>query len=73
VLVRAVEDGSPAERAGIARGDLIIAASGHDVDGIDSLHRALDEASGDGDLALTLLRGTEEREIAVELAGKEAS
>jgi serine protease Do len=73
VLVRAVEEGSPAERAGIARGDLIVAASGHDVDGIDSLHRALDEATGNGGLALTLLRGTEEREIAVELGGEEAS
>jgi len=72
VLVRAVEDGSPAARSGIERGDLIVAASGHDVDGIDALHRALDEASGNGGLELTLLRGAEEREIAVELAGKEA-
>ena len=71
VLVRAVEDGSPAARSGIARGDLIVAVAGRQVDGIDSLHRALDEASGNGGLELTLVRGTEEREIDVDLGGKE--
>jgi serine protease Do len=71
VLVRAVEDGSPAARSGIARGDLIVAVAGRQVDGIDSLHRALDEASGNGALELTLVRGTEEREIDVDLGGKE--
>jgi serine protease Do len=71
VLVRAVEDGSPAERSGIARGDLIVAVAGRQVDGIDSLHRALDEASGNGGLELTLVRGTEEREVDVDLGGKE--
>jgi serine protease Do len=71
VLVRAVEDGSPAARSGIARGDLIVAVAGRQVDGIDSLHRALDEASGNGGLELTLVRGTEEREVDVDLGGKE--
>ena len=71
VLVRAVEEGSPAARSGIARGDLIVAVAGRQVDGIDSLHRALDEASGNGGLELTLVRGTEEREIDVDLGGKE--
>jgi serine protease Do len=71
VLVRAVEDGSPAARSGIERGDLIVAVAGRQVDGIDSLHRALDEASGNGGLELTLVRGTEEREIDVDLGGKE--
>jgi serine protease Do len=67
VLVRAVEDGSPAERSGIERGDLIVAASGHAVDGVDALHRAMDEGSGNGALELTLVRGTEERKIEVDL------
>jgi serine protease Do len=71
VLVRAVEDGSPAARSGIARGDLIVAVSGREVDGIDSLHRALEEASGNGGIELTLVRGTDEREIDVDLGGKE--
>jgi serine protease Do len=72
LLVRAVEEGSPAARSGIARGDLIVAASGRDVDGVDALHAALDEASGNGGLDLTLVRGTEEREITVDLEGSGA-
>jgi serine protease Do len=67
VLVRAVEEGSPAARSGIERGDLIVAASGRAVDGFDALHRAMDEGAGNGALALTLVRGTEEREIEVDL------
>jgi serine protease Do len=66
VLVRAVEDGSPAAESGIERGDLIVAASGRDVDGVDALHRAVDEAAGNGGLELTLVRGTDEREVKVE-------
>ena len=67
LLVRAVEDGSAAERAGVAEGDLIVAADGHEVDGIDALHRALDDSSGDGAIELTVVRGTDERKLAVEL------
>jgi serine protease Do len=66
VLVRAVSDGSPADRAGVARGDLIVAAGGRDVDGIDALHGALDEAA-EGKLALTVVRGVEEQELEVDL------
>ena len=65
VLVRAVEDGSPAAESGIERGDLIVAAAGRDVDGVDALHRAVDEAVGNGGLELTLVRGTHEREVKV--------
>jgi serine protease Do len=70
LLVRAVEEGSAAERSGIERGDLIVAAAGEPVEDVDALHRALDEAAANGkpkDLALTLVRGTEERELNVEL------
>lgn len=67
VLVRAVEEDSPAARSGIERGDLIVGASGRAVDGVDALHRAMDEGPGNGALELTLVRGTEEREIEVEL------
>src|SRR4051794_13370625 len=42
VLVRSVAESSPAERAGIERGDLIVRAGGADVDGVDALYRALD-------------------------------
>jgi S1-C subfamily serine protease len=69
LLVRGVEDQSPAARAGLVRGDLIVAAAGEQVDGIDALHRALDVATGNGGLTLTVVRGTEERQVEVELAG----
>jgi serine protease Do len=69
VLVRDVEDGGAAARAGVARGDLIVAVGGREVEGIDALHRALDEASGNGGLTLTVVRGTEERELEVSFGG----
>jgi serine protease Do len=69
LLVRGVEDESAAARAGLARGDLIVAAAGQQVDGIDALHRALDQATPEGGLALTVVRGTEGREVDVRLAG----
>jgi serine protease Do len=64
VLVRHVEDGSPAARAGVQPGDLIVAAAGGEIDGLDSLYEALDKAAG-GKLALTVVRGTEERKVEV--------
>jgi serine protease Do len=60
LLVRGVEPGSPAERAGVERGDLLVAAGGRPVGGFDDLFDAL-EAAGD-ELPLTVVRGTEERE-----------
>ncbi len=63
VLVRAVADGSPAAAAGLQRGDLIVAAGGDPIDGLDALHRALDAAGAS--LGLTALRGTEELELTV--------
>jgi serine protease Do len=71
LLVRGVEDESPAGGAGIARGDLIVAAAGDDVDGIDALHRSLEFAAG-GSLTLTVLRGDDERQVEVDLSSKAA-
>jgi serine protease Do len=65
LLVRGVEEGSPADRAGIERGDLIAAAAGRDVDGVDSLYAALDSLANGAPLPLTIVRGTEERELEV--------
>jgi serine protease Do len=65
VLVRAVEDGSAAERAGVERGDLIVAAGGSPVEGVDVLYEALDAAKGSGEIELTIVRGTDERTVSV--------
>jgi serine protease Do len=67
LLVRAVQDGSPAAAAGLQRGDLLVAAEGRPLAGVDDLFDAL-EAAGDA-LAVTLVRGTEDVEVSVPLAG----
>jgi serine protease Do len=70
VLVRAVEDGSPADRAGVQRGDLVVAAAGRPVEDVDALYAALDAAGAT--LALTVVRGTEESELTVAFDGETA-
>jgi serine protease Do len=65
VLVRAVDDDSAAARAGIERGDLIVAIGGRSVDRVDVLYEALDAAQLDGPLELTIVRGSEERQVPV--------
>jgi S1-C subfamily serine protease len=67
VLVRAVQDGSVASRAGIERGDLITAAGGRPIDRVDVLYDALDAATDSAQLELMIVRGTQERSVAVKL------
>jgi serine protease Do len=70
LLVRAVEDDSPAARAGLERGDLIAAAGGTDLQDVDALYEVLDAAGGT--LELTVVRGTDERTVEVRFEGQEA-
>ncbi len=65
LLVRGVKDGSPADRAGITRGDVVVGANGTAVTGLDDLHGAVD-AAGPGPLELDLLRGTDRLTLRVE-------
>jgi serine protease Do len=65
LLVRGVVEGSPAERAGVERGDLLVRVGDRPVTGMDDLFEALDRA-GDS-LALAVLRGAEERDLNVDL------
>src|SRR3954471_3560935 len=69
LLVRWVEEGGPADRAGIEKGDLIVAAAGEPVARVDDLQPRVEAAAG-GDLALTVVRGTEEREVTVSLGAQ---
>src|SRR3954447_9287334 len=71
LLVRWVEEGGPAARGGIEKGDLIVAAAGEPVARVDDLLPRVEAAAG-GELALTLVRGTEEREVTVSLTTEEA-
>ncbi len=65
LLVREVEDGSPAAAAGIAEGDLIVAAAGRPVVTADDLFDAIGSVAGNADLPVTVLRGTEERTVTI--------
>jgi S1-C subfamily serine protease len=61
LLVRGVERDSPAARAGLEPGDLVVGAAGRPVAGFDDLMDALEGAAGA--LELTVVRGTEERTV----------
>ena len=61
LLVRGVEPGSPAERAGLQPGDLLVAAGGRALRGYDDLFDALENA--EGSISLAVVRGTEERQV----------
>jgi serine protease Do len=63
LLIRGVAEDSPAARAGLASGDLIVAAAGQPVRTVDDLSGAL-QAAGET-IELTVLRGTDERSIQV--------
>ena len=65
LLIREVAQDSPAARAGLAPGDLILAAAGQPVRTIDDLSGAL-RTAGDT-IELNVLRGTDERSIQVAL------
>lgn len=70
VLVRAVEVGSPAGRAGVHRGDLIVSAGGAQVAAIDDLYDALDSVAGDGQIELGIVRGIDELAVSVRFPGR---
>ena len=65
LLVRGVVDGSPADTAGVERGDLLVRAGDRKIAGVDDLFDVLDAAPDT--LAIAVVRGTEERELEVNL------
>jgi serine protease Do len=69
LLIHKVVEDSPAARAGLAPGDLIVAAAGRPTRTIDDLPGALQTAAGGGRVTidLTVVRGTDERSVQVVL------
>jgi serine protease Do len=65
LLVRDVESDSPAERAGITVGDLIVEAAGKPVSRSDDLFDALATAEQSHLLTLGIVRGSDERTVEV--------
>ena len=65
ILVMAVEPESPAQRAGLAEGDVIVSFAGAPVSGIDDLHRLLTDARVGVAAPLVVIRRAER--IALEI------
>ncbi|MBA2264316.1 MAG: trypsin-like peptidase domain-containing protein [Chloroflexi bacterium] len=62
LLVREVEDDSPAAKAGIAEGDLIVAVGDRQIASADDLFDAL---GTEGELRITIVRGADEQTVTV--------
>ena len=65
VVVLSVSENSPAQRAGLREGDVIISLDGKPVGGVDDLHRMLTEAKVGVMGSLVVLRRTEKLELPV--------
>ena len=68
VLVREVEAGSAAERAGVREGDLIVSVGGRQISEPDDVYDALADVGAGGVLSLGLVRGAEELTVEASFA-----
>lgn len=59
ILVVSIEDRSPAQKAGLSEGDIIIGFDGHPIAGIDDLHKILTEEKVGVKTPLTIIRRAE--------------
>jgi serine protease Do len=73
VLVREVEDGSPAAVAGLQEGDLLIEAAGRPIREPDDVYDALGTVQGGATLSLRIVRGADERAVGVSLPSSTGS
>lgn len=64
-LVLSLEDASPAKRAGLREGDIVVALEGQPVAGVDDLHRLLTDVRVGVSSTLTVVRWTEKLELKV--------
>jgi S1-C subfamily serine protease len=64
-LVLSVEENSPAKRAGLRDGDIIVALEGKPVAGVDDLHRLLADIRAGASCSITVLRHTEKIELKI--------
>src|SRR5216684_5091378 len=68
LLVRVVEEGSPAAAAGLEQGDYIVKVAGADVASVEDLYKSMEGLGAGATLEVDLLRGTEERTATITLA-----
>ena len=67
ILVREVNDGVPAQKAGLVEGDFIIQANGQPVSDLIDLRRVLYRTGVGGEVTCTVLRNGEELELSFTL------
>jgi len=65
VIVLSIEENSPARRAGLRDGDVIVAFGDQPVAGVDDLHRVLSDTRDGAKTTVTIIRGTEKLQIAI--------
>jgi S1-C subfamily serine protease len=65
ILVASIEADSPAQRAGLVEGDVIVGYNGHSIAGIDDLHRRLTDQEVGARSFLTIIRRTEKLDLAI--------
>ncbi len=66
ILVVSIEPNSPAQKAGLREGDVILSYESHNVEGIDQLHRLLTVEEVGKRAILSVLRGTEKIQLTIE-------
>jgi S1-C subfamily serine protease len=64
-MVLSVEENSPAKRAGLRAGDIIVALEGQSVAGVDDLHRLLTDVRVGVSSGIMVLRYTEKLELKI--------
>jgi S1-C subfamily serine protease len=65
ILVVSTDDDSPAKKAGLEPGDIIVAFAGEKIEGIDELHRLLTEERVGERQPITIVRGNQKLEVGI--------
>jgi S1-C subfamily serine protease len=73
VMVLGVEPSSPAARSGLAEGDIVLALAGTSIADIDALQRILTDEHVDRETTMTILRGTERKELHITPAASDTT
>jgi len=67
VEVASLDPGGPAGNAGVQTGDIVVGMNGQPVESVDDLHRLLSEVAVRDLARLDVLRGTERKDLEVEI------
>jgi S1-C subfamily serine protease len=65
ILVVSIDDGSPAKKAGLREGDIIVSFADEKIEGIDELHRLLTEERVGTEQRITVVRHTDKIEFGI--------